>query len=258
MKLHVHEDGTSGPVVVLLHGFGGNHLVWAGLQPMLARRARTMAYDLPGHGRSWAFPDAGPPRLAARAILEDLSQRGVARAHLVGHSMGGAVAMLAALLAPERVASATLLAPGGFGAQIDAGLLARFATAREAGEIRACLQAMHGPDSEVTEEEVEATLVSRPEPGQTVKLAEIAALITKGGRQGEIPRAMMAQLALPVSVVWGTADKVLPVTHAHDLPPRFALHLVPGCGHMIPQEAADVAHHVILRNAGLLESGDSD
>jgi pimeloyl-ACP methyl ester carboxylesterase len=253
VTLFAHESGSGGPLVVLLHGFGGTHRIWTetGIAGRLGAKAEVLAYDLPGHGRSVDFPDAGPAKVAAKAVLADLAARGARPAHLVGHSMGGAIALLAAIIDPARVASLTLLSPGGFGPQINAELLRRYAAAGEREVLRACLAEMAGPDAGVNEAVLEALLVERQDPLHAAKLAEIAAFITRDGRQGEIPRAMMEDVDTPVSVVWGDRDAVLPVEQAEGLPPAFALHVIPGCGHMIPEEAPELALRIIARNAGI-------
>ena len=135
MALFVKETGKGdGAPVVLLHGFGGSHRAWTPIQQSLSAETRVLAYDLPGHGDSFGFPDAGPPKVAANAILADLDARGIASAHFAGHSMGGAIAALTALFQPQRVASLTLLSPGGFGPEINQRLLKRYAAAKDASK----------------------------------------------------------------------------------------------------------------------------
>lgn len=102
--------GRKGPALILIHGAGGNHLHW----PAALRRlpgATVYAIDLPGHGRS-----AGPGRERiedyAADVVRFMDAVGVARGVLVGHSMGGAVAQMTALLAPERVAGLVLVGTG--------------------------------------------------------------------------------------------------------------------------------------------------
>lgn len=248
-RLFAAESGTSDRTIVLLHGFGGFHGTWDGIAPALAAQAHVLAYDLPGHGNSLGWPDAGPAKLAARAILADLEMRGIARAHIVGHSMGGAIAALAGLIEPERVASLTLLAPGGFGAAINGSLLRRYAAARSSADIGACLAEMSGftPD----EREVEALAAIRAVKGQTEKLVEIGAAITRDDRQGVIPREMLAGLAMPVAVAWGTEDAVLPYGQTAGLPENLMLHSMEGAGHMLPEEAPAAVIGIIRRTIGL-------
>lgn len=245
-RLYVQESGAGAQAVLLLHGFGGSHADWAGLAPALGREARVLACDLPGHDRSLDYPGAGPAKLAAAAVLAEMAARGISRAHVAGHSMGGAVAVLMALAAPERVASLTLLAPGGFGEEIDAVLLRRYAAATDADEMRACLAGMSGPGHAVPRRVVEARLAMRALPGQAAKLAEIAAAMTRGDRQGMIPRPMLAGLAMPVSLAWGTKDRVLPISQTDGLPPAFRLHRVDGAGHMLIEEAPGLVEDLLL------------
>ena len=247
-SLYAAEQGAGSKVIVLLHGFGGGHDVWRDVTAALANGARILAYDLPGHGLSLDFPDAGPAKVAANAVLADLAARGIKRAHLVGHSMGGAIATLMAVAEPARVASLTLLAPGGFGHEINAALLRRFAAAVDKDEIRACLAAMSGPRQLPAEHTVDVLCETRGRPGQTPRLVEIAAAMTRDDRQGVIPREWLEALNMPVMVVWGTDDEVLPVTQADDLPAHFHLHHVLEAGHMLVEEAPDLIAAIVRRN----------
>ncbi|MEW6632434.1 MAG: alpha/beta fold hydrolase [Pseudomonadota bacterium] len=245
--LHVTECGSGSKTIVFLHGFGGSHEVWRDLIAALGPGARMLAYDLPGHGRSLEFPGIGA-KSAARAILADLAGRRSGKIHLVGHSMGGAIATLAALADPERVASLTLLAPGGFGPEINGPLLRRYAAAADTDEIRACLAAMSGPGSTPPDHVVDMLLRMRAQPGQLQALVEMAAAMTKSDRQGAIPAEQLNTLDMPVMVVWGTEDPVLPVDQTEALPARFHLHHVLEAGHMLVEEAPDVIAQAVRRN----------
>jgi pimeloyl-ACP methyl ester carboxylesterase len=99
-----------GPALILIHGAGGSHLHW----PAALRRmpgATVYAVDLPGHGRS-----EGPGREHIEDYVADIVRFmdavGVSRGVLVGHSMGGAIAQMTALMAPERVAGLVLVGTG--------------------------------------------------------------------------------------------------------------------------------------------------
>jgi pyruvate dehydrogenase E2 component (dihydrolipoamide acetyltransferase) len=246
--LHVIQYGDSGQTVVLLHGFGGCGDIWRGVSPRLGEAVHVLAYDLPGHGGSLDFPGAGAAKLAARAILADLLERGIERVHVAGHSMGGAVAVLMALAAPQRIASLALLAPGGFGGAINGPLLRRYGAAIEREEIRTCLEAMSGPRCAISDDLLATYAAMRERPGQCEKLIEIAAAITRDDRQGVIPREMLASLGMPVTVAWGTDDPVLPVSQADGLPPAFLVRRIPGAGHMLVSEAPDLIIELIRAN----------
>ncbi|MBA8910010.1 alpha/beta fold hydrolase [Aminobacter ciceronei] len=245
--IHAAVRGSGKNVVVLLHGFGGIGGVWDDVVAHLDGACITIAYDLPGHGLSLDYPKAGSAKVAATAVLADLAARGIDRAHFVGHSMGGAVATLAALFDPERVASLTLLAPGGYGPEINGPLLRRYAAAACAEEIRACLAEMSSPDSTVPETTVRDLAEMRNRPGQTEKLIAFAAAMTAEDKQGVIPRENLATLAMPVMVVWGTDDAVLPYSHADALPSGFLIHHVLEIGHMLPEETPALVADIVSR-----------
>jgi pyruvate dehydrogenase E2 component (dihydrolipoamide acetyltransferase) len=235
--LYAREKGSGRETLVLLHGFGGHWMDWYDIQPDLVREGRVLAYDLPGHGRSLAHPAAGNASGMAKAIFADLDARGISRVHLAGFSMGGAVACLMGLRAADRVASLTLLAPGGFGPEISEPRLRDLAAHDTADALRAAMNAMCAPGFEMPTKNVAALAATHSLPGQQDKLVEIAGKIAKDSRQGEIPREMLAGLAMPVTVVWGTEDPVLPYAQSENLPPRFEFVRVPGAGHMLLEEA---------------------
>jgi len=245
---HARARGAGPPVIVLLHGFGGYHGDWLDIQAELSRSALVIAYDLPGHGQSLDVPGAGSATAAAKAILADLDARGVDRVHVAGFSMGGAIATLMALRAPARVASLTLLAPGGFGPEINGPLLDRFAVA-DRDDLRAAMNEMSAPGFETLTRDVAATAAVHGAPGQRDRLVEIAGIIAKDSRQGQIPRDQMAQLQMPVTVVWGDADRVLPYSQSAGLPPAFRLETLPGKGHMLLNEARRAVAGFIRRSA---------
>ncbi|MDG4881597.1 alpha/beta fold hydrolase [Mesorhizobium sp. WSM4884] len=246
-SLHVAESGAGLKTIIFLHGFGGCHSIWRDVIAALAPAVRALAYDLPGHGGSLQCESAGAKQ-AARAILTDLGARRLGKVHVVGHSMGGAIAALMALADPERVASLTLLAPGGFGPEINGPLARRYAAAANRDDIRACLAAMSGPRSAPPEHVVEALSLMRERPGQLQTLVDTAAVMTRGDRQGVIPGEWLATLSMPVMVIWGTDDPVLPVDQAETLPAHFHLHHVLEAGHMLAEEAPDVIAEVVRRN----------
>lgn len=248
MGIFAAESGAGARTVVLLHGFGGTHRTWDAIAADLAADNHVLAYDLPGHGGSLDVADAGPAKIAVRAILGDLAERGLSHVHLAGHSMGGAIAAMMALADPDRVASLTLLAPGGFGDEINGRLLARYAAAREAGEIRAALENMYGWNNPVPDHAVETLVAARRVPGQAEKLVEISQGLARDGKQGVIPRDRLAGLTMPVKVLWGTQDRVLPTRQAHRLPPLFAAHVFEDTGHMLPDECTGDVIRLIRQN----------
>ena len=119
-RLRVLDLGTGeGAPIVLVHGFGADLNAWMFNQPALAERRRAVALDLPGHGGSIKQVGAGDAEAFASAVSDALAALGIERFHLVGHSMGGAIALVLAGQMLRRIASLTLLAPAGLGPEIN-------------------------------------------------------------------------------------------------------------------------------------------
>ena len=233
--------------VLFLHGFGGVGAQWWGLQTAVSFKAPTIAFDLPGHGKSVDYPNAGPPKIAARAVLAEMDERGISKAHLVGHSMGGAVSSLIALMAPDRVASMTLLAPGGYGTEVNHTVLHDWAAAKQADELRAVLGHFFGPDYDINDKMIDFQLQLRAAPGAVEKLIEIAQLLFDGDEQGKLPVDDVLANTIPTSVVWGDLDAIVPVHQSDQLKGRVDLHVVNGIGHSPLEEAPDLVRELVLK-----------
>nr|WP_316655268.1 alpha/beta fold hydrolase [uncultured Gellertiella sp.] len=250
----VHGDPAAHPPLVLLHGFGGVAPVWREVIARLPAGQPVLAFDLPGHGRSLGVEPGGAGRMA-RAVLADLDQRGVTRFHLAGHSLGGAAASLIALRAPERIASLTLLAPGGFGPEINGAALADFAAARTVADLRLALVPMAASGFEFAEDLLVKVAAARFPAGAMEALRTVyASLFVKGdasrSAQGTLPIGSLDTLECPVILLWGTDDQILPVRHSHGLPANCQIQQLQGTGHMLPDEAPEAVAAAIMAGVG--------
>ncbi len=249
VKLNCIEMGEgAGAPVVFLHGFGGLAETWSRLQTRVSAHKTTLAFDLPGHGGSLDFPDFGESKVAARAVISELSARNTDKAHLVGFSMGGAIACLIGLFQPEKVASLTLLAPGGFGPEINHRLLQLYAASETDAEFRATLPHFYGYNAEIPDETYQREVKGRQQKGATAALQKIANLLFDGRQQGVIPLEPLVKLGVPIKVLWGRQDNVLPARQAEGLPGEIAVHMFGETGHMIGEEQGEAVYRAVMEN----------
>ncbi|TBW39974.1 alpha/beta fold hydrolase [Siculibacillus lacustris] len=248
---HAARGPLGRPPIVFLHGFAGDREGWLGQQIALETRFRTIAFDLPGHGRALDWPVVGHAGVAAEAVAGSLAAMGIARFHLVGHSMGGAAATLLALraVADERVASLTLLAPGGFGREIDADLIRRFAAATGESELTAVLDRFFGDGPRPSAAAIRHMVAARGDPRVPASLARIADLILDGDAQKPLDRGRLAACRHPVRLIWGELDQVQPVAHTLGVPGVVAVHRFAGVGHMPHLEIARDVTRLIAESA---------
>jgi pimeloyl-ACP methyl ester carboxylesterase len=253
MSTHHTRQGAGSPVV-LIHGIGRSLEDWDAVAPALARDHEVYALDLAGYGRSPRLPERTTLLALARAVIAFLDEVGETRpVRLVGNSLGGAVSMQVAVLAPERVAAVVLVDPAGFGADVTVALramalpvLGRWLTR---SSVKNAVRTVHGivyDRSYWTEAQVTHTLALSRRKGAKAVMRETATdLGTWGGIRPEWRQRLLpafAALEKPTLVVWGEKDYILPATHleaAKTALPHARTHLFPKAGHMPQIERAD-------------------
>jgi pyruvate dehydrogenase E2 component (dihydrolipoamide acetyltransferase) len=239
-------EGRGSPVL-LLHGFGADLNTWMFTQPALAEGRRVIALDLPGHGGSAKGVESGDAGSLTKIAESALDALAVERVHLIGHSMGGAVAASLALRRPERVASLTLIASAGLGPEINAAFIDGFVRAsrrREATEVLGLL--VYDP-ALVSRTMVEDVLRYKRLDGVPAALTKIAQAWFPSGRQSLDLAQRIAALSLPVQIIWGRDDRIIPVAHAEALGSRLPIHILEQAGHLPHIEKAGEVNLLISR-----------
>jgi pimeloyl-ACP methyl ester carboxylesterase len=109
------EAGKGPETILFIHGLSGTRRHWEQTLPALSKEYRTMAVDLPGYGESrlQEVPEESLMHFFAKSLLALMDSLSIAKVHVVGHSMGGQIAMLLALEHPERIQKLVLVAPAG-------------------------------------------------------------------------------------------------------------------------------------------------
>lgn len=246
-SVHYVQAG-SGPVLLLIHGMAGNCENWRSVIDPLARAHTVIAPDLPGHGTS--EPGGGDYSLGALAAgLRDLLLAlGHERATLVGHSLGGGIAMQFSYQFPEMVERLVLVSSGGLGPEVSLILRAAAlpgadyfiaATAGPGRRVGSALNRGLGaiglrPNADVAE--VARGFGGLAEPHRRAAfLATLRSVVgARGQRVAAGDRLYLAE-ALPVLIVWGSRDPIIPVSHgeaAHESLPGSRLEVFEGAGHL--------------------------
>ena len=230
--------GNSGTPVLLIHGFSGDLNNWMFTQPALSEIHRVIALDLPGHGGSSKHVGNADVATFANILCDFLSALGIAKPHLVGHSLGGAVALRAALDDPGRAASLTLIAPAALGPEIDDDFIRDFIAAGRRKQLEPVAAKLVADPALISRDMLEDLLRFKRLDGVTQALTAISAANFEGG-QHEILRERLPALSnLPVQIIWGTEDRIIPPRHAQGLPSNISVHLIPGAGHLPHMEKA--------------------
>ncbi len=261
-QLNFVEAG-SGPVLLLIHGIAGSFESWQSVVRPLAAEHTVIAPDLPGHGGSAA--GGGDYSLAALAAgLRDLLfTLGHDRATLVGHSLGGGIAMQFAYHFPKATERLVLVSSGGLGPEVspvlraatlpgaDLFIAATATPARIAGGVLARGLATVGlrPNTDVSE--VARAYASLADARRRAAfLATLRGVVGSDGQTIAAADRLYLAEGMPTLIVWGERDPIIPVTHAHDahrLIPGSRLELFAGVGHMPQLEAPQRFTEVLTR-----------
>ncbi|HTT79171.1 MAG TPA: acetoin dehydrogenase dihydrolipoyllysine-residue acetyltransferase subunit [Stellaceae bacterium] len=232
--------------VVLVHGFGADLNTWMFNQPALAEHRRTVALDLPGHGGSAKEMTRGDGDELTAAVDAALAALGIEQAHLVGHSLGGAIVAALAAARPELVASLTLIAPAGLGREINAAFIDGFVRAGRRRDLQQVLTLLVHDPALVSRRMVEDLLRYKRLDGAQAALERVAAAWFPNGVQN--PGAVtLATLAMPTQIIWGRDDRIIPVSHAEAQAGRVPVHIIDGAGHLPHMEKASVVNRLIER-----------
>ena len=247
-----HEPSAARPVLLLVHGMAGSSTTWREVMPALAERYTVIAPDLPGHGES------DKPRqdysLGAHAnVLRDLLiALGIDHATVVGHSLGGGVAMQLAYQHPQLCERLVLVASGGLGHDVSWMLRAlafpgvEYLTpvlfpsfVRSAGNaISRRLRSLGLRAPRVEEQWRSYVSLTDPETRHAF-LRTLRSVVDAGGQTVSAHDRLYLTSRLPTLILWGERDRIIPVAHAHDAHaamPGSRLVIFEESGHFLPTE----------------------
>ena len=238
----------SGPVLLLIHGIGDNSTTWHSVHSKLAQRFTVIAPDLIGHGAS-AKPHGDYSLGAFASSLRDLLVAlGHERATIVGHSLGGGIAMQFSYQFPERVERLVLVDSGGLGREVH--LMLRAATlpgadyvlpalawtgALSAGAKGARMLGRLGLHASAEVRGIADGFETLEDPDACRAFLHTArSIIDAGGQRVSARDRLYLAQDIPTLIVWGERDSLIPVAHgraAHELMPHSRLEVFEGAGH---------------------------
>ncbi len=225
-----------GAPVVFVHGFGADLNGWRLLVGRLPNGYSALALDLPGHGAS---PLAGEVSLAAltAAVAATLAEEGIAAAHLVGHSLGGAVAAALTAVPDFRALSLALISPAGLGPEVNGAFIAGFLRARSEASLTRWMRELVADPAALGSALVNTTLRQRSAAGLVEAQTRLAEALFPDGAQAIDIRPWLAEIAIPAKVIVGVEDRIFPARQAGGLNGLIALHRLARVGHMPHLEA---------------------
>lgn len=238
--------------LVLLHGFGADRSSWHPVRALIPREIETLALDLPGHGGEGARPAASLADIAGD-IADRLDALGLEEIHLAGHSLGGAVALALAASGRQIVRSLMAIAPAGLGHGVDRAFIEGLAGAESAQALAPWLDRMVADPAILPPGFAEAAFARVETQGNREALRRMARDLFPGGAPGFDLGGALARLDIPVRLVWGARDAIIPHDPALVLPGHVALHLLADVGHVPQLEAPALTARLLtetLRSAG--------
>ena len=235
-------EGEGDPLV-LLHGFGGDINIWVFNQEALAAEHTVYALDLPGHGASTKDVGDGDLDSFIGVLTDFLDAMEVEKAHLAGHSMGGAIAGAFAKAHPDRVASLILIASVGLGEEINEEYIEGFIAANRRREMKNTLGMLFANPDLVTRQLVQDVMKFKRLDGVDEALRKVADKIFPDGKQADVPD--LSELSVPILAIWGSEDGIVPVSHSENLPENARVEVLKDTGHMPQMEAAGKVNRLI-------------
>jgi pimeloyl-ACP methyl ester carboxylesterase len=279
IELHGHEVvyrvAGDGPPVVLIHGMVNASRHWAAVAERLAERHLVIAPDLIGHGDS-ATPRGDYSLGAHAAVIRDLlTALGIERATMVGHSLGGGIAMVYFWQFPERVERLALVSSGGLGDEVSPLLrsaalpgtsaLISLATHRfVTGSLDRAGMALRERGSWVGGQLQAVARALRPleSTGQREAFVQtLRAVIDRHGQRVSATDRLYLLRDMPTLIAWGERDRTIPLEHgiaAHKAMPGSRLVTIPGAAHFPHLERPDALADALLEFIASTEPAQFD
>lgn len=220
-----------GTPIVLLHGFASDHNNWRGLFAGTQWQQPLLAIDLPSHGAS-PFDVVDDLDAIAERVETTIQRLNLSQTIVVGHSFGAAVSARLAVRGNIDIRALGLFSPAGLGPEINTGFVENFVKAKSKESVIPWLhELVHAKDA-ISDAFISAVVQQRQNQPLSDAMSAFAKQFFADGTQTISITNDLASLEIPVRVVFGKQDRILPFKHSRNLPDNVALHAFDACGHM--------------------------
>lgn len=231
--------------VAFLHGLAGDRMGWLPIIRALDPLGDQTRIELPGHGKS--------PRRFLNDFEDLVGQMAEAfldacpsPVHLIGHSLGGALALGIAARHAERVKSLTLIAPAGLGNRVDGQTLRQLICADTVDRLAPNLRRLPADPSPYGKLFIELAMATRSDPQLRAYQADMARLLFHGADQIIELRNLLQDLTIRTTLIWGRSDRILPLDPNLSPPNGVTLHILDDIGHLPHIECPDKLAPILL------------
>ena len=235
----VLDARTNAPkTFMLIHGFAGDSTSWVQLETALLHAGhRVIAPDLPGHGGQNA--QVCSLETCVESMVQAASEQGK-NVHLIGHSFGAWIAANIAQKLDSKIASLSLIAPMGLGPEINSEFINGMAGVQDIDALKNYLELL-SPKTSALSTEILTSMLSMLSDGH---LKGLAHSLTQQEKQQIDLISILENLHLPVKIIIGTGDKIIPPRHAFNVPANIGVHFVDS-GHMPHWDAPKTVLNII-------------
>ena len=248
LRIHFRDTGPphAAPVLIMLHGFGASLDTWEAWAKALSSDYRVVRFDLPGFGLTGPDPTGDYTDARTRFVLGALMDKlGIARATLVGNSLGGKIAWSFAAEHPERTAALVLVSPDGFAspgfeygrkAEVPA-MMRLLPYVLPEPMVRMTLAPAYANPALLT-----GPLVTRYRDMMLAPGVRRAMLTRMEQVRLQPPEPALRSIRVPTLLIWGERDQMIPFSNSADylrLIPDCSLARLPDLGHVPQEEAPD-------------------
>ena len=243
--LEVFCEKPEEETIVFVHGFGGDLNSWSYNQVELSTHFNTISLDLPGHGGSALEVDSGNVSELSEILISLFEKKEINQAHLVGHSLGGAISLLMAYKKPEIFKTLTLICPVLTGCKTNTEFLEGFIYADSRKQMRNVVSELYANPKVVNRNFIDETLKSRRFDGAKQALNKIKDANFLPSGEGSFQLPPLEEIKAPIQIIKGSEDKIIKFSEYDLLSTNIKIHELNGSGHMPQMEEHNQVNKII-------------